>query len=386
MTKQSIKLSEDFRSGLKRTVASILLFAFTYIVIIVLATLLTALCIYGGIIFIIAIPRFITLILGVGLASLGILVLIFLLKFMFQSHKVDRSHLQEITEADEPELFQLIREIVIEVDTNFPKKIYWSYDVNASVFYDSSFWSMFLPIKKNLQIGLGLANSVSAGELKAILAHEFGHFSQRTMKVGSYVYNVNHVIFNMLYNNESYKKLIENWAGVHRDFVIFISIAVKISQGIQWLLKIMYKVVNINYMSLSREMEFHADEIAAHVTGHVLLKSSLLRLNLAQYAYSSVLNYYDGHPNTRSRNIYPEQAFVMELLAKENSIPFENGLPQVTLYDHNRFNNSKLHIKDQWASHPSIEERICRLERLNITKEQNSYRPATNILNNARKT
>jgi len=38
---------------------------------------------------------------------------------------------------------------------------------------------MFLPVKKNLQIGMALVNSVTVTEFKAILAHEFGHFSQK---------------------------------------------------------------------------------------------------------------------------------------------------------------------------------------------------------------
>lgn len=53
-------------------------------------------------------------------------------------------------EKDQPELFTLIREVVRDVDTDFPKRVYLSADVNAAVFYDSRFWSMFLPIKKNL--------------------------------------------------------------------------------------------------------------------------------------------------------------------------------------------------------------------------------------------
>jgi hypothetical protein len=64
-------------------------------------------------------------------------------------------------------------------------------DVNASVFYDSSFWSIIFPIRKNLQIRLGLVNKIIEQELKAILAHEFGCFSQRSTKVGSFVYDVN---------------------------------------------------------------------------------------------------------------------------------------------------------------------------------------------------
>src|SRR5690606_23214694 len=129
-------------------------------------------------------PMFLTAIACIGLFASGLTVLFFLIKFIFASTKVDTDHLSEITEHDEPELFLLIHQIVSEVDTSFPKKVFLSHDVNASVFYDSSFWSMFLPIRKNLQIGVGLINAVTQQELKAILAHEFGHFSQKSMKVG----------------------------------------------------------------------------------------------------------------------------------------------------------------------------------------------------------
>ena len=188
----------------------------------------------------------------------------------------------------------MIDDIVRQVETDFPKRVYLTDDVNASVFYDSSFWSMFLPIKKNLQIGVGLINSVTEAELKAILAHEFGHFSQRTMKVGSYVYNVNHIIYNLVNDNDGYNNIISNWASVSGYFSIFVSIAVWIVRGIQWILSKMYGVVNKSYMALSREMEFHADEIAATVTGSAPLKTSLLRLSLASESYDSVLNFYQG--------------------------------------------------------------------------------------------
>ena len=48
--------------------------------------------------------------------------------------------------------------------------------------------NLLIPSKKNLEIGLGLVNAVSLGELKAVLAHEFGHFAQRSMAVGRWVY------------------------------------------------------------------------------------------------------------------------------------------------------------------------------------------------------
>ena len=320
MAKADVKLSAEFKSQTTKAVFSIVFFVLTYLLLLSLTVGLTALCIYGGLLVIISFPRLITIIFGLGLASFGVVILIFLLKFIFKSNKVDRSHLREIKKQEAPELFNLIEEIVKEVGTNFPKKVYLSSEVNAAVFYDSNFWSMFLPIQKNLQIGLGLVNSVTKEELKAILAHEFGHFSQRTMKVGSYVYNVNQVIFNMLYDNASYEKLIQSLGNVHGLVSIFLVLAVKIVEGIQWILKKMYGVVNKSYMALSREMEFHADEIAASVTGPDPLKSSLLRLKLADHSFSNVISFYEKQiaNNVKTENIYKEQAYVMNFLASEN--------------------------------------------------------------------
>jgi Zn-dependent protease with chaperone function len=367
-----------------KAIFAITLFILVYLLLIVFAIGLTVLCVMGGIGLIILKPMLITFAVGLGLVSLGFLILIFLLKFLFKKHKTDLSHLTEITREQEPQLFKFIEEIVKEVETDFPKKIYLSNDVNACVFYDSSFWSMFFPIRKNLQIGIGLVNSVTEQEFKAILAHEFGHFSQKSMKVGSYVYNVNQVIFNMLFDNESFDGIIQSLANISSYFVIFVGVAVKIIQGIQWILKQMYAVINLSYMALSREMEFHADEVAANVTGYLPLKESLLRLDLANHSFNSVIGFYDSKisENKISKNIYTEQQYVMKFIAQENSIPFKNNLPLVSELELNKYNKSKLNIKDQWASHPSTEERIRALEQLNIVKEFSQDLPAIQLFAN----
>jgi Zn-dependent protease with chaperone function len=377
----NIEISNNFKKMTTKAIVSIALFLIVYILLLFLAIGLTILSVIGGFYIIAAKPMAITIGLGIGLASLGFFILAFLFKFIFKKHKIDRSHLTEITEQTEPKLFKFISDIVKEVETDFPKKIYLSTDVNASVFYDSSFWSMFFPIKKNLQIGLGLVNTITEQEFKAILAHEFGHFSQKSMKVGSYVYNVNQVIFNMLYDNESFDKMIQKWANISGYFSIFVVIAVKIIEGIQWILKKMYDFININYLALSREMEFHADEVAANVAGFLPLKESLLRMDLADHSYNSVINFYENKlsENTKSENIYKEQNYVLNFLANESELPFKNSLPLVSSIDLSKYNKSKLIIKDQWASHPSTDERISNLERLNISKENTNQESANSL-------
>ncbi len=379
----NIEVSTNFKKMTTKAIISIAVFLIVYILLLLLGVSLTVLCVFLGVKIIIAKPMFFTIALGIGLASFGFFILGFLFKFIFKKHKIDRSHLTEITEETEPKLFKFIKDIVVEIDTDFPKKIYLSNDVNASVFYDSSFWSMFFPIKKNLQIGLGLVNTSTEQEFKAIMAHEFGHFSQKSMKVGSYVYNVNQVIFNMLYDNESFDKMIQQWANISGYFSIFVIIAVKIIEGIQWILKKMYEFININYLALSREMEFHADEVAANVAGYLPLKESLLRMDLADHSYNSVISFYENKltENVKSSNLYKEQNFVLKFLADKSSLTIKNDLPLVSPLDLSKFNKSKLVIKDQWASHPSTEERISNLERINITKD-NVKEQSANLLFN----
>ena len=385
MEHNAIAVSEKFKKMTVRAILSVVLFVITYLFLVILALILTFLCGSAGVMLIAIKPMFITLMLGAGLLSMGIMVMIFLLKFIFKKHTVDRSNLIEIRKEQEPVLFKFIDEIVKEVKTDFPKKVYLSADVNACVFYDSSFWSMFFPVRKNLQIGVALVNSVSVSEFKAILAHEFGHFSQKSMKVGSYVYNVNQVIYNLLYENDSYHSLASRWASVSSYFTFFVLGAVKIVEGIQRILRAIFEIVNRNYMSLSREMEFHADEVAAHVAGSEALVTSLLRLDLADHSYQTVLSYYGGQISNavKTRNIYPQQHFVMNFLAKESKLSVVNGLPQVDTESLSKYNKSKLNIENQWASHPSTADRVRALNRLNIDRGNKRPETASILFSNA---
>ncbi|RAW01745.1 M48 family metallopeptidase [Pseudochryseolinea flava] len=364
----AIRPSPEFKKEVFNVTGAIFLFIIVYFLLVVGATLLALLCGYGGIMLVTAFPKFITLMLGLGLCGLGIMVIYFLVKFIFKTNKVDRSGLIEITEQDQPVLFAFIRKLTEDTQAPFPKRIYLSPEVNACVFYDSGFWSMFLPVRKNLQIGLGLVNSVNVGEFKAILAHEFGHFSQRSMKLGSYVYNVNRVIYNLLYDNESYGKTLEGWANVSDYFAIFASITGAIVRGIQWILRGVYEFMNKRYMSLSRQMEFHADAVAAYVSGSDHLVTSLRRMEVADSCYNTLLQMYNSRikDNLKADNMYTQHHAVMQRFSTEHNIPLVHGLPQVDANTFAHFNQQRLMIKDQWASHPSTDDREEHLNRLNI--------------------
>jgi len=119
----------------------------------------------------------------VGITS-GVFCL-FLVKGLFKWQRSGPELRVEITEKDQPVLFAFIRRLCQDTRAPFPHRVFLTPDVNAAVFYNRSFLSLILPTPKNLLIGLGLINRLNLSEFKAVLAHEFGHFSQNSMKLGS---------------------------------------------------------------------------------------------------------------------------------------------------------------------------------------------------------
>jgi Zn-dependent protease with chaperone function len=357
-----------FKKGIIKAFISIIAFLLVYLLLFIIASCLAALSIYGGFVLILAVPRIITVLIGLGLAGMGAMVFVFLIKFLFAVAKHDRTGIVEVTETDQPRLFSVIQELTTEIGTQFPKKIFISPEVNACVFYDSSFWSMFFPVKKNLQIGLGLVNSLNTSEFKAVMAHEFGHFSQRSMKLGSFVYHVNRIIYNLLFENNSYGNFINRWASVGNTSALFANITVRIVQGIQWILRQMYGVVNKSYLQLSREMEFHADAVAASVCGSNNMIAALRRIEVTDACYNLTLQKCDEllKGNKRIRNIYNAHRTVLERYGKENGLTFHNDLLMVTEDFLKGHNLSRINYKDQWASHPTLQERADYLSRLEV--------------------
>jgi len=367
------QLRGAYRKQVIATFASILLFFFVYLLLIIGSLLLLFACCVLAYFLVSAVHHFIALMLGLGLIGFGVMFTYFLVKFIFAVSKPNTGSSIQIEPGDQPELYFFIKRLTAETQTNFPNKIVVAPDVNAAVFYNSSFWSMFFPVRKNLMIGLGLVNSLTVSEFKAVLAHEFGHFSQRSMKLGSFVYNVNRVIYNMLYDNEGYGKSLQRFANMSSYFSIFARMTVNLVEGVQDVLKKMYAVVNKRYMALSREMEFHADAVSASVSGSEAGIRALRKTGLSDMCYNSVLHKCDEwiKENKYAFNIYNKHRVLMQFVAEANHIPMKDGLPAPDGLWHGSI-PSRLTVKDQWASHPTTEERITRLNDLHVKAELNN--------------
>lgn len=372
--------SKEFVRETYKVSISIIGFIIIYFILFTLGLALAIGAGYLGYLIVINKPGIVTLMIGIALCIFGVFIVYFLIKFITTKNTYNTSHLHEVKLSDEPQLFKFVEQVVEEVGSDLPKNIFLSNEVNAYVFYNSNFWSLFFPVKKNLTIGLGLINSINLSEFKAILAHEFGHFSQKSMKLGSYIYYVNKVIHDMLYDNESFEQTITKLSEANGYLAIAGTLTFLVIRLIQFILRLIYKPINIMYLSLSRQMEFNADAVAASVAGGNHLVSSLRRLEISDLCFNTVMSQYNewGFTKFRSDNIYSNHKEAQKHYAKDHDLKFThdnvetNEMPVLI-----ETNTNRIEIKDQWASHPTLRQRADFLNSLNLTTQSIDDSPWT---------
>jgi Zn-dependent protease with chaperone function len=355
----------QLKSKARITLLAVIAFVAVYLLIIGIVVGLTFMCAWLFYTTLIKAPNLIFIgFCGFLLVFLGT-VSWFLLRFMIQKHPFDTSGLIEITARDEPKLFAAITAITQQLNTEFPAHVYLAQSVSASVTFDSSLKGLLFKSPRNLQIGAGLINTLHEEELKAVIAHEFGHFSQKELRTGSYVYYLNQVIYSFLYDEKMNTSIGKMQTSVP-VFNLVASLAAWAIHGTRWILAQMYRLVNKSYMALSREMEFHADACAAKCTVPQALGNALMRLELSEGCFNEIIGFYNTNyaQHITTKNLYPQHLWLMQLRGKEYNLPFRNDLPEVNLSAIRYFDRSQLIIEDQWASHPLTPERVKRLQQL----------------------
>lgn len=335
-------------------------------------------------IFIIAIKlSIITIFLGLGIFTLGGLILYYNTKYILNIFQKIEHNGFEIFEKDHPELFQLITKTASEVGVDTPKKVFIVEGMSIFVSYSDHLKSLIFPTRKNLSIGIGLLYGVSENEFRGILAHEFGYFSQKSMRIGSYTGNISRIVENVLYSSKSLRYDVDNIEQINQ-FVGIISLgAVAYNKLIESVLKIIHEQLQFNYLKLSREMEYHADEIATNVVGIETMSKPLLRIELYYYAYNELIPFFTQLEDKRqySENIYENMLQIVELYSEYFSIDKVNNLPNVEFNKFNQ-NHSLIEFENLWSTHPELDKRLENIEKTNIHSSVDNSQIAINLLNN----
>lgn len=295
----------------------------------------------------------ITILGKIGAIAGSVMLFFFTLKFIFKLKNHKRENRIKLNKKDYPELWSFILKICDETGAPKPKAIYADPDVNAYVSYTNMWLSLFLPVKKELTIGLGLVSCVNLSEFKAIMSHEFGHFSQRSMKIGSYIISANTIIHDMIFSRDKWDDLLDQW----RASDLRLSFAAWIITPIIWLIRqvlnLFYQFLNIMYSSLSREMEFNADKVAISTSGSDAIISGLWKLDSGFEKWNNTINYayLASQKKLFSKNLYTHNNLSLDRI-KEQQITLLTALPNDKRGGKTYFVGSEHSKVNMYASHP----------------------------------
>jgi Zn-dependent protease with chaperone function len=155
-----------------------------------------------------------------------------------------------LNERSHPELFRAIREIAGATQQEMPSEVYLVNEVNAWVTHRGGI--MGVGSRRVMGIGLPLLQGLNVSELKAVLAHEFGHYAAGDVKLGPWVYKTRTAI------GRAITSLGESW----------------LAAVFKWYGHLFLRLTH----AVSQQQEFAADALAARTVHPAAMASALRRV------------------------------------------------------------------------------------------------------------
>lgn len=286
------------------------------------------------------------------------LLFLFLFKNLFKRERAEKTYDIELFEEEQPQLFDFIGRLCEETGAPFPHRVFVNYEVNAYVSYDKSLFHLFVPAPKNLTIGLGIVNAVNVTEFKALLAHEFGHISQKSMKLGTYVYTALRIIDNLVYGRDWLDRFLDYW----RYSDIRIAWPAWGFYGILWTLRKLlgglFQAIFYLEQARSRQAEFNADLVAVSVTGSDAPVHLLCKCLFADHCFGQVIADLEA---ARDNKLYTSDLFYhldkaadyVRRRAKDPKMGLPPELPTDARKSPHVFEPDDDELAAMWSSHPS---------------------------------
>jgi Zn-dependent protease with chaperone function len=268
----------------------------------------------------------------------------------------------EVTAAQQPRLFDFLNRLADAAGAPRPHRVFLTSRVNASVFYDLSLLNLIFPSRKNLEIGLGLVNALNFGEFRAVLAHEFGHFAQRAMAIGRWVYVVQQIAGHLIVHRDKLDRALRSltfsdiriaWIGWILSMVVW---------SIRSLVDSAFTIVLLMQRALSREMEFQADLVAVSIAGSDAPIHALYRLQAADDSWDRAVRFAadEHHRGRPPLDVFALQSRIETRMGALRNDPIYGPIPEVpveTAASHRLFTPSFAEPPRMWRTHPLNHER-----------------------------
>lgn len=182
----------------------------------------------------------------------------------------------EVTAADQPELFAMIREVAAATAQPLPAHVYLVHDVNAFVAQRGGV--LGFGSRRVMGVGLPLARALTVSELRAVIAHEMGHFHGGDTRLGPFIYKTRGAIL----------RTVDNLARAHDAAAEVGSVALvfrALRAPFVWFAHGYLRIT----LAISRAQEYGADAIAARTEGADAAIRGLEKTHGAALAHSSYL-------------------------------------------------------------------------------------------------
>jgi Zn-dependent protease with chaperone function len=194
------------------------------------------------------------------------ILILFMLKSFFSRWRIVE-FAAPISHLDHPQIFRFLGQLCQQMGAPIPSRVDVTMAINASAGFRAGFGSLF-GNDIMLTFGLPLVASMSCREFAAVMAHELGHFTQRSaMRCDFIIRTVHGWLFRAVYERDEFDLNLEDAtseSAVGLVIGIFAHMAIACTRGLMWLLLVLGHALT---SFLSRQMEFHADACAAAVAG-----------------------------------------------------------------------------------------------------------------------
>jgi heat shock protein HtpX len=227
-----------------------------------------------------------------------------------------------------------------------PKELYLVPEVNAMVTSRGGF--LGVGSTRVMAVGLGLLQVLTVSELRAVLAHEFGHFHGGDTRLGPLVHRTRWLIAKTVSNLSSRHVLLEMTSA---PFRLYAQVYLQVT------------------LAVSRAPETAADALAARVAGAGPLRSALCRIETAGVAFDHYLS-QELEPVLGAGFVPPVGSGFAAFLASPRVARADRALLAMIL-EKGRSSSSD--------SHPCLRDRLAALEGL-PEGDASDDRPAIELL------
>lgn len=282
----------------------------------------------------------------IGTTFAGSVLFIFLLRPFLPSVKTQGEELI-LNPSNEKVFVELVHRVCDAVSAPYPKEIRISTDVNASASFQSGLLN-HLQHNLVLVIGTPLLAGLSVNQLAGILAHEFGHFNQRSaMRSQQLIWTINNWLYTAANNQDGWNDALGSISTRSNNPIISLAVImakmmITITGFVLYVF--MYLAVGLSCW-LSRQMEFDADSYQISLSGSREFKTTFSQLIKCDYAMQRTFEGCFG--------------------SDQPGLP-NNLTPLFSQYLHNTPKDIEKSISDSlssgksswWDTHPSNHERI----------------------------